>query len=346
MERAGRTVTEVETGTEAAWGWDKLCSFKRKNFAEADRHSRFCTADAIRKFHRIAGVFHAYGYQNFCRYGERSLDAGREAMERRAKDLHRCHRMPYRGRLRTGLAFGLALLATGGAAAQAAANVPAPILTLQLPPLQGEGLPRINAGAAAAFQRGVRALHRGKGARAEHEARRALRLDPDFAEAWSLAATASLAQRDFGKAAQQAATAARLAPGDATPWILLATAENHRGQYADAAGALEHVQFAGDEPWQADYQEARAAAGMGRGAEVLTWTDRAALAAPATFAPLHLLRASALAAQGQYQIAADELEDYLRLAGIRSPQQTALRAEVARLRGLAEAQGEGGREPQ
>ncbi len=258
-------------------------------------------------------------------------------MGRRAKDLRRCHKMPCRWMLHAGLALGLALLATGGAAAQAAANVPAPILTLQLPPLQGEGSPRTNAGAAAAFQRGVRALHRGKGARAEHEARRALRLNPDFAEAWSLAATASLAQRNFGKAAQQAATAARLSPADATPWILLATAENHRGQYADAEGALEHVQFNGDEPWQADFQEARAAAGMGRGAEVLTWTDRAALAAPASFAPLHLLRASALAARGQYQIASDELEQYLRLAGTRDPQQSALRAEVTRLRGLAKA---------
>lgn len=221
--------------------------------------------------------------------------------------------------------------------AQSATTAPAPVLTLQLaPPAPPEGRPAVSAKAATAYRRGVAALHKGKNAHAERDARRALRLAPSFAEAWALAATASLAQRDFKSATQQAATAVRLAPGMEAAWILLATAENHRGQYAEAMRALQHLPFTGNDPWQADYQRARAAAGLREGPAVLAYTNRAALAAPQAFAPLHLLRASAMADQGEYKNAAEELTLYIQLAGDRSPDHAALQQEVARLRALTQ----------
>ena len=77
--------------------------------------------------------------------------------------------------------------------AQSATTAPAPVLTLQLaPPAPPEGRPAVSAKAATAYRRGVAALHKGKNAHAERDARRALRLAPSFAEAWALAATASL----------------------------------------------------------------------------------------------------------------------------------------------------------
>jgi hypothetical protein len=241
-------------------------------------------------------------------------------------------------RKRWGRVLGAAIVCLGAAGtfAQSVPAAPAPVLTMQLPLAAApEDTPPFNKRAAALYRRGADALRKGKNACAERDAQHAARLAPGFADAWALAATASLARRDFGAAEQQAATAVRLDPGMQTGWILLATARNHSGQYAAAQRALDHVEFAGEEPWQADYQRARAAAGLGEGPEVLAFSNRAALTAPAGFAPLHLLRASALAGQKQYRDAAEELALYLGLTGARSPEHAVLQQEAAQLQAMA-----------
>ena len=65
-----------------------------------------------------------------------------------------------------------------------------------------------------------------------------------------------------------------------------------------AANALRHVRPQEQQTWQVAYQGARAEAGLQHLPECLEWLNRAALSAPVNFAPLHLLRASALLAVG------------------------------------------------
>jgi hypothetical protein len=238
--------------------------------------------------------------------------------------------------LRTSLWFCLILvLAARPVCAQTAAEEMVPVLTLQLPTLAPGQRLTGNAKASAAYLRATQDLTRRKIARAAHEAGQAVRWAPESAPAWTLAATVSLAEYRFDRAAVQAAAAGRLAPQMIPAWIVLATAENYRDHYAAALAALSHVSFSGEEPWQADYQRARAAAGLEQGAAVLLWSNRAALSAPAGFAPLHLLRASALANTGQYRAASEELAAYLRLIRNRSVEAAGLRRELKRLQALA-----------
>jgi len=61
--------------------------------------------------------------------------------------------------------------------------------------------------------------------------------------------------------------------------------------------------------------------------ECLEWLNRAALSAPVNFAPLHLLRASALLAMGDNARAADELDMYLQFPSVNASQRELLTQE-------------------
>jgi len=185
------------------------------------------------------------------------------------------------------------------------------------------------------YERGVRALRLGRASNAERDVKRALREDTKFSDAYALEATAELSQRDF-VSAQIAARSA--IDADASNWkayVILATSDNYLSEYADAVAALEPVQAASAQWWQIAYQRARAEAGLEHAHEALEWSNRAALQAPADFAPLHLLHASALVASAQYSQAAEELETYLELEGTNAPQRDELQRELGRLRELA-----------
>jgi hypothetical protein len=217
-----------------------------------------------------------------------------------------------------------------------AETAPSAILTAQLPdsgeqPANAAVAPR----AGRLYHRAVHELHRGKSAAAEKDALRAVHAQPDFADGYALAATAALAQGQFNRAHDEATKAIRISSGNEKSWVILATADNYLARYTDAATALEHVGSLTDAAWQPAYQWARAEAGLGNGAAVLDWANRAAVSAPAGFAPLHLLRASALLAAQQYSQSADELETYLSLTTSQGTQQTELRSELRRIRGLA-----------
>lgn len=182
----------------------------------------------------------------------------------------------------------------------------------------------------------VHELHQGQASLAKNDSERAIRRDPQFADAYALKATASLVQRDYSRACAVAEQAVRIDPTDEKAWVIAATAENYLGQYEKAAAALAHVESPDQSTWQVAYQWARAEAGQQDSEKALEWSNRAALSAPSTFAPLHLLRASALLAVDKYNLSADELEIYLQLIAPDAPQYEELTQELHRLRKLAQ----------
>jgi hypothetical protein len=207
-----------------------------------------------------------------------------------------------------------------------------PILTAQLD-LPGESLTEsaIAPKAMQLYSQAVHELHSGKNAAAERDACLAVQLDGRFADADALAATAALADRRFARALSEADAAVHIDDSDEKAWVILATADNYIAQYSDALDALRHVQVDHWTTWQVAYEWARTEAGLEHPAQTLEWADRAALTAPSSFAPLHLLRASALLAAGRNLQAADELEIYLQLDK-NTPKRAALSRELLRIR--------------
>lgn len=191
-------------------------------------------------------------------------------------------------------------------------------------------------GAVRLYRLGIQELHHGDNAAAEKDALRAVQLDTKFADADALAATAALAQRQFVRALTESNEAVHIDDSDEKAWVILATANNYIGQYSDAIYELRHVQQDHWTTWQVAYQWARAEAGLDNAAQTLEWANRAAFTAPSSFAPLHLLRASALLAAGRNAQSADELEIYLQLLGGNAPERERLTRELHRLRGLAQ----------
>lgn len=235
------------------------------------------------------------------------------------------------------VAMGLCCVCVPRAVAQsAAAPVNSdPILTAQLD-LPGETMTEsaIAPDAMRLYRRAIQELHSGRNAAAEKDACLAVQLDKKFADADALAATAALAQRRFARALTEADAAVHIDENDEKAWVILATANNYIAQYSDALVALRHVQVDHWTTWQVAYQWARAEAGLNNAAQTLEWANRAALTAPAGFAPLHLLRASALLAAGRNAQSADELEIYLQLLKKDAPQRAVLTRELRRIRAL------------
>lgn len=219
--------------------------------------------------------------------------------------------------------------------ADAAAGSSNPILSAEVDDLN-RALVRtgIKPEAFELYRRAVEELHGGKSAAAEKDALRAVAADGKFADADALAATAALTQRQFARALTEANAAVHIDANDEKAWVILATADNHLAQYSDALAALSHVREEHRGTWQVAYQWARAEAGRNDAAETLDWANRAALTAPSDFAPLHLLRASALLAAGRRSQCADELEIYLQLLNRNAPERAGLMREMQRIRRL------------
>ncbi|MGH9616165.1 MAG: hypothetical protein ACRD28_05425 [Acidobacteriaceae bacterium] len=184
------------------------------------------------------------------------------------------------------------------------------------------------------YDRAVRELHQGHAVPAEQDANRALRIDPKFADAAALAATAALMQQQFIRATVEASQAIQINPADEKAYVILATGQNYLGHYSAAAEALGHVRPQEQSTWQVAYQWARAEAGLQNLQQCLEWTNRAALSAPPEFAPLHLLRTSVMVTLGENARAADELQIYLQLPSVNPSQRELFTQELHRLRQL------------
>lgn len=185
------------------------------------------------------------------------------------------------------------------------------------------------------YRQAIHELHQGETSAAAKHSQQATRIDENFADAYALAATVSLVQRNYAFARTQAARASAINPRDEKAWVIGATADNYLGMYADAIAALSHIPEQDSGTWQVAYQRARAEAGQQNAREALDWSNRAALSAPQTFAPLHLLRASAFLAVNEYALCAGELETYLSLIAPDAPRHEELVDELHRVQMLA-----------
>ena len=242
-----------------------------------------------------------------------------------------------RFRMVAAVAIGMCFLCAPHALGQPAESTASgdPVLTAQLDLPDTSMMESGIAPAAMVFYRkAVEELHQGKSVAAEKDACRAAQTDEKFADADALAATAALAQRRFARALTEANAAVQIDPKDEKAWVILATADNYLAQYGDALDALRHVAAEHWTTWQVAYQWARAETGLDDGAQTLDWANRAALTAPSSFAPLHLLRASALLAVGDNAQSADELEVYLQLLNQRAPERAELTRELKHIRAL------------
>jgi hypothetical protein len=244
-------------------------------------------------------------------------------------------------RIKTATAIGIALCclsaprALAKHIAQNAKASPNPILTSQLDwPESSLFESGIRPEAVRLYAQAAGELRRGQLGEAEKDARRAVEIDATFADAEALAATAALSQRQFARACDEAGNATRIDVNDEKAWVVLATADNYLAEYDDAIDALQHVREEHWTTWQVAYQWSRAEAGLNNAAQTLEWANRAALTAPSGFAPLHLLRASALLAAKRNGQAADELETYLELLSRNAPERNGLIRELARIRSL------------
>ena len=224
------------------------------------------------------------------------------------------------------------------AIAVALACLPIPVARAQSAAVSPPGIKLTESGiepeALQIYFRAVHELHQGHAVIAEADANRALQRDGNFADAAALAATAALMQEQFSRAATEATQAIQINANDEKAYVILATAQNYLGDYSAAADALRHVSPQDQQTWQAAYQWARAEAGLQHLPECLDWLNRAALSAPVNFAPLHLLRASALLATGDHARAADELDIYLQFPSVNSAERKRLTQELHRLRQL------------
>ncbi len=242
-------------------------------------------------------------------------------------------------------AMGLGCLCVPLALAQNATSASNPVLQTRSQPQAknnelAEAVSSVSPKALQSYRQAIQELHHGQAVAAEKDACRAMQLDPNFADAEALAATATLAQKQFVRARDEASRAVQRNAADEKAWVILATADNYLGRYAEAVEALGHVRQQDQATWQVAYQWGRAEAGQEHAQAALDWSNRAALSAPPDFAPLHLLHASALLAAGRYARAADELGAYLQLLGANAPERAGLTQELARLQKLAQTPAE------
>jgi tetratricopeptide (TPR) repeat protein len=161
------------------------------------------------------------------------------------------------------------------------------------------------------FESARRLALKHKAAESERESAKALAIAPRFAAAHLLQASQELALRQFEAAVSDAAAARASEPGALWSGIILAGAYNGMHRFHDALNVLDTVEGAEAESWQAKYEHARAAVGVGDADEALSWSEEAISLAPRSFLDAMLVRANALMLAHRWIEAADQLNVYL-----------------------------------
>jgi hypothetical protein len=162
------------------------------------------------------------------------------------------------------------------------------------------------------------------------ECAQALALAPSAAEIFLLRATQEIAAGRFDQALWNVARAQVLRPGIAFGETIMASIFNGMRRYEDAFLTLRGLEAPEGGSWQAIYERARAEVGMGNLQGSDLWSQRAVAAAPATFAPAHLVRGQALALATRWEEARAELTRYRQAIAGESPAGSSRVAPIAR----------------
>ena len=179
-------------------------------------------------------------------------------------------------------------------------------------------------------------------AESEKESAKALAIAPAFAAAHVLQASQQLALQNFAGAIANVDEARKSEPGAQWSGLILAGAYNSLHRYSEALEVILSLDGAEAECWQAKYEHARAAIGLGDVDEALKWSSVAFEAAPRDFADAILVRANALMLAQHWTDASDKLSAYLAKPGAqphRDQAQTALVAVTRMIKTERQPQG-------
>ncbi len=190
---------------------------------------------------------------------------------------------------------------TGVAAGQGMQAATVSVATLQVP-----------AKAREHFERARKALIAGKTDEYEREIANALEVDRNFAEAYVLRGSQEVVRRDFQAALTDSYMAERLDRGAVCAKTVQASALNGMRRFSDAWAVLQTMGRAEGETWEAKYERARAAVGMGSAEAALHWSAEAFEVVPVeSLDSARVLRGDALQMAGRYREAAGVWREYL-----------------------------------
>ncbi len=167
-------------------------------------------------------------------------------------------------------------------------------------------------------------------AESEKESGKALAIAPTFAAAHILQASQQMALRDFTGAIANVDAARKSEPDAQWSGLILAGAYNSLHRYGDAMETILSLDGSEAECWQAKYEHARAAIGLGDLDEALKWSSEAWEAAPHDFTDAILMRANALMLAKHWAEASDKLYAYLARPGAQ-PHREEAQAALARV---------------
>ena len=204
--------------------------------------------------------------------------------------------------MRKALGIGLVLLGvTSGARGQSEPARTVSIATLRVP-----------AEAREHYERARQAVLAGRTDEYEREIARALALDRDFAEAYVLRGLQEVSRKDNEAALTDSYMAERLDRGVGYAKIVRASALNGLRRFSEARTVLEQMNPAEGGIWEANYERARAAVGMGDAAAALRWSGQALAAAPIdSVDDAMVLRGDALELAGRFREALEVWRQYL-----------------------------------
>src|SRR5215469_8226650 len=145
---------------------------------------------------------------------------------------------------------------------------------------------------------------------ATSEIDRALEIDPDCAQAFSLRAFVKLALRDFDGAIEDAMRAVALDPHDPESYLAMATAYNSTQEFSNAAEAAQQAFRLSPDAWQGQLELAKSLYGQGQYVSALNALDPLNL----DFPDVHLVRADVLMRLGHTAEAVEQFRLFLKQA--------------------------------
>ena len=169
---------------------------------------------------------------------------------------------------------------------------------------------RVPAKAASHLEAAKRRFAKMQLAQANIEIDRAIKIYPDFAQAFGMRALVSLAEKDFTASVESAAHAIRLDGADAYSWVALATAYNSLNEWAEAEAAAGQALALDPSVWQGRLELAKSAYGEARFELALYILEQLNRDIP----DVHLVQANSLMRLGRPQQAARQFSLFLQEA--------------------------------
>jgi tetratricopeptide (TPR) repeat protein len=161
------------------------------------------------------------------------------------------------------------------------------------------------------FEKAKEAFEKQKLDEARVHCAKSLATAPTYSRALTLNALLDLSDNKLEDAVAKAEQAVKSDYGYGMGYVVLGAIYNGMQRYQDAVRTLDRGIPLVPNSWQAHFEMAKALLGKGDFQRALASADRAIQAAPATYAPVHLVRAHVLLGLKSYQDAMVELERFI-----------------------------------